>query len=204
MRKVFISYYHKDDQSYKNNLLATNNAHRIFIDNSVELGDIDDDYLTDEQIRIIIRDNYIKDTDVFILLCGRNTKHRKHIDWEIHAAMYKSAAKNPIPILVINLPNCRNGRRKNNNEEKAIIEKNGSLYWTSFSTRSEYINNYPDLPSRLLNSLANKNTCITIVDWNDLTANDLERLIELSYQRRWEYDYDDSEVLRRRNGEDEI
>lgn len=203
MRKVFISYYHDDDQCYKNRLIQLNASFSMFADNSVDIGDIDDEFLTDEQIRIKIRDDYIKDTDVFILLCGKNTKHRKHIDWEIHAAMYKSAVKNPIPILVINLPGCRNGCRKNNNQEKTIIEKQTVLVWKSFSTAIEYINCYPDLPKRLLDSLINKNTCVTIVNWDNLTTDDLKLLIELSYQRRWEYDYDDSSLLRRRNGENE-
>ena len=114
MQRVFISYYHKDAQHYKDSLIAANEIHHMFIDNSVDTGDINDDFLTDEQIRVKIRDEYIKDSDVLILLCGKNSKHRKHIDWELHAAMYRSDIKKPIPIIVFNLPDCRNNCRKNN------------------------------------------------------------------------------------------
>lgn len=204
MYKVFISYYHKQDQQYKDILIDLNNQYRMFIDNSVDMGDIDDENMTDEQIRVKIRDEYIKDTDVFILLCGRNSKHRKHIDWEIHAAMYRSEIKNPIPIIVINLPQCRNTERKNNEGEKRIIEKNGPTNWTSFNSYSEYKENYPDLPERILKSLANKKACISIINWDVLDINDIKELINYAYQRRKEYEYDDSDKLRRKNGEDDI
>ena len=201
MKNVFISYYHDDAQSYKDDIVAANNKYCIFNDVSVDTGDIDDSKLTDEQIRIIIRDNYIKDADVFILLCGKNSKHRKHIDWEIHAAMYKSNIKNPIPILVINLPDCRNGCRKTNDREKAIIEKGQRLNWFTLNSYAEYKQSYPDLPERLLKSLANKQSPIAIVNYEKLTVGELSDLIEMSFQRK--YEYDDSDPLRRKNGEDE-
>lgn len=109
--KVFISYYHKDDQAYKNQLInmteldfATKCRQSIFEDYSVHENEIDDTGLNSEQIRCIIRDEYIKDATVLILLCGQNTKTRKHIDWEIHAAMYDSDANRQMGIIVINLP----------------------------------------------------------------------------------------------------
>ena len=61
--KVFISFYHDDDQRFKDELIRLNDEYHMFIDNSVDTGDIDDSQMTDEQIRIKIRDDYIKDTD---------------------------------------------------------------------------------------------------------------------------------------------
>ena len=204
LHKVFISYYHKDAQSYKDALIFSNDACQMFIDGSVDTGDIDDRFMTDEQIRIKIRDEYIKDADVMILLCGRNSKHRKHIDWELHAAMYKSSIKEPIPILVFNLPDCSNQCRKNNDREKEIIENGRCLNWVTLTTYSEFKRYYPDLPERLLKSLANKYCPVTIVDWNTLTIERIRDLVEFSYQRRFLYEYDDSDPLRRRDGEDEL
>ena len=201
MRNVFISYYHDDAQLYKDNIILKNEIYKVFHDVSVDIGDIDDSKLNDEQIRVRIRDDYIKDADVFILLCGKNTKHRKHVDWEIHAAMYKSNVKNPIPILVINLPDCRNSCRKTNDRERAIIEKGQRLNWVSLNSYAEYKLSYPDLPERLLKSLANKQSPIAIVNYDKLTIQELSDLIEMSYQRK--YEYDDSDPLRRKNGVDE-
>ena len=85
--KVFISYYHAEDQWYKDYLtkLTYYNSDKqklmpIFDDYSVNTGDIDDTYLTDEQIRRKIRDEYMREANVLIVLCGQNTKNRKHVD----------------------------------------------------------------------------------------------------------------------------
>lgn len=84
--KVFISYHHDNDQWAKEKLLELNSKYDIFIDRSVDTGDISDD-LSDEKIRKKIRDEYLRDT-VTILLVGTETKNRKHIDWELYSSMY--------------------------------------------------------------------------------------------------------------------
>ncbi len=76
MHKVFISYHHANDQYYKEMLLALNTRHDIFLDQSVDTGDIDDD-LDDSRIRELIRDEYLQDSTVTILLVGTETKNRK-------------------------------------------------------------------------------------------------------------------------------
>ncbi len=70
--KVFISYHHENDQDYKESLLNANEKYDLF-DASVDTGDIDDD-LPDETIRKIIRDDYLRDSTVTILLVGVETK----------------------------------------------------------------------------------------------------------------------------------
>ena len=76
--KVFISYFHCDDQTYKEQLVSRYDG-LLFIDGSVDTGDIDDSLL-DEDIRVKIRDGYLKKTTITIVLLGRNTHRRKHID----------------------------------------------------------------------------------------------------------------------------
>jgi hypothetical protein len=66
MHRVFISYHHANDQHYKESLLSLNEQYKIFIDGSVETGDISDD-LDDQTIREKIRDEYLRDTSVTIL-----------------------------------------------------------------------------------------------------------------------------------------
>ena len=102
--KVFISYYHKDDQCYKDKLLELNKKYDIFDNYSVPENDVDDSGKKRESIRKIVRDKYIKDATVLVLLCGRNTRRRKFIDWELHAAMYDTKKNPKMGILVINLP----------------------------------------------------------------------------------------------------
>lgn len=84
--KVFISYYHQDDQQYKDYLIEMAKRYDVFVDWSVAQDEVDDTNKTSERVREIIRDEYIKDATVMIVLCGKNTKYRKHVDWEIHGS----------------------------------------------------------------------------------------------------------------------
>lgn len=83
--KVFISYYHEDDQEYKNRLVQALGSKAI--DKSVSAGDIHDDNLPLDEIRRRIRDDHIADATVTIVLIGPCTWQRKHIDWEISASI---------------------------------------------------------------------------------------------------------------------
>jgi len=84
--KVFISYYHKDDQFYKESFETL--FGNIFINKSVQDGDISTDVSADYISRLIM-DGYISDASVLVVLIGNNTKKRKHVDWEISAALNK-------------------------------------------------------------------------------------------------------------------
>lgn len=101
--KVFISYHHENDQWAKEALLKCNAENNIFIDGSVDTGGINDN-LPAETIREKIRDDYLKDTTVTILLVGTETKNRKHIDWELYSSMYDGKINKKSGILVIQLP----------------------------------------------------------------------------------------------------
>jgi len=84
--KVFISYYHKDDEYYRNRFEEL--FGHLFINKSVESCDIDTDVST-EYIKRLIQQNYITDTSVLVVLVGAKTYCRKHVDWEISAALSK-------------------------------------------------------------------------------------------------------------------
>ena len=103
MHKVFISYHHDRDQERKDFLINFGVNNSILVDRSVDTGDISDE-LSDEQIRRTIRDKYLRDSTVTVVLVGRETKHRKHVDWEIHSSMYDGTVDRRSGIVVINLP----------------------------------------------------------------------------------------------------
>ena len=106
-RKVFICYHHKNDQTFKEALQKANEEHKIFIDASVAIGDIDDS-LPSQTIREKIRDEYLLNSTVTILLVGTETKYRKHVDWELYSSMFDGKINKKSGILVILLPstNC--------------------------------------------------------------------------------------------------
>ena len=103
MHKVFISYHHTPDQAYKDYLVRMGEQYRIFIDRSVDTGDISD-HLSDEVIRETIRDEYLRDSTVTIVLVGRETKKRKHVDWEIYSSMIDGKVNKKSGVLVVRLP----------------------------------------------------------------------------------------------------
>ena len=204
--RVFISYYHDDDQSYKNalsNMKYLNNEklsfESIFEDFSVGNGDINDTYLSDEQIRRKIRDEYIKDATVLILLCGRNTKRRKHVDWEIHAAMYDSDINPQMGILIINLPTISQKMRASHKGEEELL--NPYATWEKANTDrwyNEFI--FPYMPDRIIdNFVASKP--ITVVDWNVIASDPtkLMQLIDNAFVDRNTFRYDLSRPLRKNN-----
>lgn len=86
--KVFLSYYHADDQYYKDRFEKMFGD--VFIHKSVQMGDINTE-ISDEYCKRLIREDYISDSSVVIVLCGNNTYRRKHVDWEIYAGLTSRA-----------------------------------------------------------------------------------------------------------------
>ena len=107
MHNVFISYHHRNDQYYKNALLELGRSIGVFIDKSVDTADISE-RLSDQAIREKIRDEYLRDSTVTVLLAGLETKGRKHIDWELYSSMFDGVRNKKSGILVVTLPatNC--------------------------------------------------------------------------------------------------
>lgn len=84
--KVFISYYHGDDEYYKDQFERL--FGHLFINKSIALGDIASDNST-EYVKRLIQEGYITDSSVVVVLVGPNTWKRKHVDWEISAGLNK-------------------------------------------------------------------------------------------------------------------
>lgn len=87
MHKVFISFYHEDDQKYKDYIdkyLSGN-----IINKSVYKGEYSTDN-KDDYIKRLIREDKISDSSVVVVLIGPNTRRRKHVDWEIYAGLRDS------------------------------------------------------------------------------------------------------------------
>ena len=85
--KVFISFYHNDDQKYKDYI--DRNLSRNIINKSVANGEYDSDN-SDMYIKQLIRDDKVSDSSVVVVLVGPNTRRRKHVDWEIYAGLSAS------------------------------------------------------------------------------------------------------------------
>jgi hypothetical protein len=150
-RKTFISYYHYEDQGYKEkfkNLFGDLITHK-----SVEDGDIDSDN-SDGYIKQLIQNGYLADTTVLVVLIGPNTKHRKHIDWEISGALNPKVGE-CAGILGLKMPNH-----------------------PDYGTGSHHYNLLPD---RLSDNL--RSDYAIIRDWTDDRVK-MQEYIELAFEKR--------------------
>ena len=109
--KVFISFYEKD---------ITHKAKFVYmmgsriVDRSVDTGNIDDTGLKTATVRQKIRDEYIRDATVTIVLIGPQTWQRKHVDWEIGSSIRRTKKNSRCGLLGILLPNHPNYGKKLN------------------------------------------------------------------------------------------
>lgn len=102
--KVFVSYHHEFDESYKKIFeLRFGNAFGAIVPGSVNDGDIDPT-LSTETIRQKIRDEYLRDTSVTVVLIGALTWQRKHVDWEIGSSIRDTKTNPRSGLLGILLP----------------------------------------------------------------------------------------------------
>lgn len=105
--KVFVSYHHANDQYYRDlfeELFA--DIYEIMISKSVQIGDIDENLSTDT-IRQKIRDEYLQDSTVTVVLIGTETWKRKHVDWEIGSSIRHTEYNHRSGLLGILLPSYR-------------------------------------------------------------------------------------------------
>ena len=198
MHKVFVSFHHANDQWYKDELVRWGTENNVFIDGSVDMGEIPDNWDA-QHIREYIRDNHLKDTTVTILLVGTETKNRKHIDWELFSSMYDGKVNKKSGILVINLPSvCCQYHTLCTKEEKEAILPNQKT-WISINDRSEFDRRYPYMPARIIDNLLKKGVSISVINWSDLSVDKLKLLIDKAYDARSNNDYDMSREMRMKN-----
>lgn len=117
--KVFISYRHTNqyyyglfgglfklnDSYYKNELERAGLG--VFISKSVQNNDINPEN-KDSYIKRLIQENHINDTTVLIVLVGPETSTRKHVDWEISAALDYRVGNRQAGLIGIILPSHPN------------------------------------------------------------------------------------------------
>ena len=206
-RKVFISYRHNAHKQYKDELIRLNNKYDLFIDMSVDSGEISDN-LSDETIRQKIRDEKLKDSTVTILLYGRDINKRKFIDWEIAGSMidYTNSAnnqnsyRNAIIILDLEDSNAYSAHNTNYNDIS------DSINWVTctseqIASRDFWKSKWPYLPERIIDNMIEKQVCINIMPWNAFIKNPmkLKKLINIVAEDRKNNKYNTSRPLMRRN-----
>lgn len=103
--RVFVSYYHDDDQGRRELFERWfSDIYDIYVSESVKMDDIDDTILSTDRIRQIIRDDYLRDSTVTVVLIGKRTWQRKFVDWEIGSSLRQTEYNPRSGLLGIILP----------------------------------------------------------------------------------------------------
>ena len=85
--KVFVSFHHANDWAYRTafeHLFA--HSYNVIVTASVQIGEIDPRTPSDT-VRAKIRNDYLQDSTVTVVLIGAQTWQRKHVDWEIGSSI---------------------------------------------------------------------------------------------------------------------
>ena len=101
--KVFVTYDHGKDQLYRNyfdSLFA--GSKDIVVMPSAQISEPGD--LKTEALREKIREDYLKDSTVTVVLIGTDTWAYKHVDWEIGASLRDARSGPRSGLLGIVLP----------------------------------------------------------------------------------------------------
>ena len=104
--------FHEEDIKYKEDFVRM--MGKRIVDRSVDTGNINDSDLKTTTVRQKIRDEYIRDATVTVVLIGPRTWQRKHVDWEIGSSIRKTKKNSRCGLLGILLPNHSNHGRKRN------------------------------------------------------------------------------------------
>ena len=153
-RKTFISYFHKDDEDYKDEFERLTSD--LIVNKSVGDGDITGDN-SDDYIKKLIQDGYLSDTTVMVVLVGAKTKCRMHVDWEISGALNLKVGESYAGLFGILLPTHPD------------FKKPTSSY------------SYDNVPKRLAENI--KTGYAKMINWTD-DKKALQSTIESAYIRR--------------------
>ena len=157
------------------------------------------DEWSDDQIRREIRDRYLRDSTVTIVLVGTDTKQRKHIDWEIYSSMYDGSVNRQSGIVVINLPGISDSvHAPYGDQEKKLLHPEITS-WVHVETRSEYERRFPCMPDRIIDNLLKPGVTISVASWKKINELTLELLIESAFSNRSNCEYDLGRPMRRAN-----
>lgn len=163
--KVFISYHHGNDENRRKIFeLRFGNAYGVILPNAVGLGDIPNGIQT-ETIRQKIRDEYLRDSSVTVVLVGTETWKRKHVDWEIGSTI-RDTQKNPRGgLLGILLP--------------SYVQSCQRLFDAVSAERTKYYRY--TLPPRLYDNVANGYAAL--INWTE-DPKEIQKWIHEAYLRK--------------------
>jgi hypothetical protein len=98
-RKVFISYHHADQPEVDYFVQTFGTMERLFISRMLGMTEDVINSLDTDYVMRRIREVYLQDSTVTIVLIGRCTWARRYVDWEIQASLRQGAYTTPNGLL---------------------------------------------------------------------------------------------------------
>lgn len=108
-RRVFISYGHRDEQEANRFIAQFADTYQVFTPYALGIGDNDDfiNSTNPQYVMTRIREKYLLDTTVTIVLVGSCTHSRRYVDWELKSSL-RQGEYTPNGVMGIILPSCGN------------------------------------------------------------------------------------------------
>lgn len=103
-RKCFISYHHADEGLVANFVNTFDHLNDVFIRR--RLGESSDDLINSNNTDYVmsqIRNRFLRDSTVTLVMMGRCTWSRRYVDWEIQSSLRRGQS-NPNGLLGVKLP----------------------------------------------------------------------------------------------------
>jgi len=145
--KVFISYHHADQDEVNNFVTTFSDERNVFIARALGvdmeqsiINSTDTDYVMKR-----IRELYLKDSTVTIVLMGKCTWARRYVDWEIQSSLRSGDTVTPNGLLGVKLPSFNSGtnfpNRLNLNLKQNDQQVDCYARWIEYPTRKDTLAN---------------------------------------------------------------
>lgn len=145
--KVFVSYHHDDQKEVEKFVETFADERNIFIARSLGI-DMEQDIINSDDTDYVmkrIRELYLTDSTVTVVLMGKCTWARRYVDWELQASLRSGETVTPNGILGIKLPSyTRNSmypNRLNLNLKQVDAQEDCYARWIDYPTRKDTLSN---------------------------------------------------------------
>jgi hypothetical protein len=145
--KCFVSYHH-DDQDEAHDFIE--DYKDVFIARALGVSD-DDDFINSTDTDYVmrrIRELYLTDSTVTIVLLGKCTWARRYVDWEIASSLRNDAKNGRSGLMAITLPSIANGSKtlptRLDDNLKGKDWEDGYARWWKYPTSSDQLRKHID------------------------------------------------------------
>lgn len=138
--KTFISYHHADEDEVSDFINFFDHDHDVLISRGIGAsmaGDVIESTNAD-YIKRRIRELYLRDSTVTLVMVGAATWGRKFVDWEIAASLRNTSTTSRNGLVAITLPSIANlaGRKLPARVSDNVNGENGYARWMEYPTNT--------------------------------------------------------------------